>query len=607
MVALNRVNVVKIPLIRLKRYGLLLMMGILISVYLSVSNNNSLQGKYLSWWSDLFWTLAALAAGWRSIVTAKSRQLKYERLAWYWFGAAALSWFVGMIVWDYYEVFHETMVPFPSLGDWFFIGYAICFIVGFAYYRAEKPAREFTMIQISNLGLIVSTSVVLCFIILSEPLNASTQSLEYRSYALIHGIMTIGCFIFSLYCFWFYSWKENRFSLQLILLSLLIMAFADTLYAFQLLGKNFNASSFLNVYWLLSFALQYWAAVEQDALALEVPKNVDAKGMFGSSNLEAIMPALCLFTILVFSLSFRHQFNNTTFIALILGAIAFSGFLTLREWYSNRLENRLMDEVRFANSQLENRVQQRTAELLNANSELEAFCYSVSHDLRAPLRGIKGFSQILLEECADAVNDQGQEYLNRVCSGVENMSDIIDAILTLSRLSRHAIVKETVYLNKIADSILYDYQEKEPNRQVSVEIKENLAAFGDPHLLRISMEHLLSNAWKYSSKKEKAVIEVGSYRKGGDEVFFVKDNGVGFDMKYANKIFEPFQRLHGQAFPGLGVGLATVFRCVRRHDGQIWVDSHPDQGTTFSFSLPPRQIHMPDDKAKSSDSTGLSG
>jgi len=581
----NPFNAVKFPLFKHKRFSLLLTIGVLTAIYITFSYNGSLQGKYLSWWSDLFWTLASFAAGWRSLQTAKARTIKYERLAWYWFSAAALSWFVGMLVWDYYEVLLQTMVPFPSLGDWFFIGYAICFIVGFAYYRAEKPAREFTMIQISNLGLIVSTSVVLCFIVLSQPLNTSTNSLEYEAYAVIHGIMTVGCFIFSLYCFWFYSWKDNRFSLRLILLSLFIMAFADTLYAFQLLGQRFNASSFLNVYWLISFALQYWAAVEQDALAQEAPKNIDAKGMFRSSNFEAIMPALCLFTILGVSLVFRNQFNNTTFIALIVGAIAFSAFLTLREWHLNRWESRLMDEVRYANSQLENRVQERTEELVNANSEIESICYSVSHDLRAPLRGIKGFSQILLEECAEIVDDQGQEYLNRVCNGVENMSEIIDALLNLTRISRHNMEIQTVYLDELAMEILHSYQEREPDRQVKFEIKENLKVTGDRHLMRICMEHLLSNAWKYTAARETATIEVASYVDNSEEVFFVKDNGVGFDVSFANKIFEPFQRLHGQSFSGLGIGLANVFRCIRRHGGRIWADSQVDQGATFSFTL----------------------
>lgn len=234
---------------------------------------------------------------------------------------------------------------------------------------------------------------------------------------------------------------------------------------------------------------------------------------------------------------------------------------------------------------------QRRAEkaLEEANGELEAFSYSVSHDLRAPLRSIDGFSQALLEDCAAAIDETGRGHLARIRAAAQRMGLLIDDLLRLSRVTRAEIRKEEVDLTRIARRIARDLAERDPGRRVEFRIQEGLAARGDPGLLAAALENLMGNAWKFSAKTDAARIEVGRMEMGkdGTHAFFVRDNGAGFDMAYAGKLFGAFQRLHGSGeFAGTGIGLATVQRIVRRHGGRVWAEGEVGKGATFHFTIP---------------------
>ena len=239
-----------------------------------------------------------------------------------------------------------------------------------------------------------------------------------------------------------------------------------------------------------------------------------------------------------------------------------------------------------AHEELELKVRERTAELEAANKELETFSYSVSHDLRAPLRSMEGFSNALLDDYGSKLDDQGRLYLRYVQESSQLMARLIDDLLELSRVTRSDMNYEDVDLSELAVAVSDQLGKAEPNKKVNVNISPGIMAYGDRNLLRIVLENLLGNAWKFTSKSDSPRVEMGITTQNDKSVYYVRDNGVGFDMAYADKLFKPFQRLHKETeFEGTGIGLATVQRIVRRHGGEVWADSKVGEGATFYFTL----------------------
>lgn len=250
-------------------------------------------------------------------------------------------------------------------------------------------------------------------------------------------------------------------------------------------------------------------------------------------------------------------------------------------------QNRSLQHSR---DQLETLVEKRTGELRASNRELEAFCYSVSHDLRAPLRSINGFSQALLEDYDELLDDNGRDYLHRVVRSADNMSKLIDDLLSLSRVARSQLAPKRIDVSSLVKEIAEDIRTGAEYRG-DVEIQPGISAYGDPTLLRALLANLLENAFKYSSKTEHPHIRFGCDRRNGRDIYWVRDNGAGFDMKYAHKLFGAFQRLHrDEEFEGTGIGLASVARVVHRHGGEVWAESEIGKGASFYFTLDPDNI-----------------
>lgn len=239
------------------------------------------------------------------------------------------------------------------------------------------------------------------------------------------------------------------------------------------------------------------------------------------------------------------------------------------------------------NRTLENRVENRTAQLTALNNELESFSYSVSHDLRAPLRGIDGFSLAVLEDYGYLLPEEGQHYLDRIRKATLRMGRLIDDLLRLSRISRKELKYETVSLSALAREVIDEFRAGEPEREVSFSLTGHMNAYGDKGLLRVVLQNLLGNSWKFTAGKDNAKIEFSRTSEG---TFFVRDNGAGFDPGYAHKLFEVFQRLHtSRDFEGSGVGLATARRIIHKHGGHVWAEGEPDKGATFFFTLKPKE------------------
>ena len=273
-----------------------------------------------------------------------------------------------------------------------------------------------------------------------------------------------------------------------------------------------------------------------------------------------------------------HSYETLWFYTLLL--IVFGGIIySVHRW-------RIWQHLQKA-KELEQRVRDRTHQLEIANKELEAFSYSVSHDLHAPLRSIKGFSTALLEDYTDKLDDQGKNYLKHICDASQHMDDLIDDILNLSHVMRTNIQRTSIDLSSLTQSIANNLISVQPDRKVAFIIAPDMIVYADRNLIEIVMQNLLDNAWKFTSKHPTAKIEVGSISREGQKVYFVRDDGDGFDMAYADKLFRAFQRIHApDEFEGTGIGLATVQRIIERHGGQIWAEAEKDKGATFYFTIP---------------------
>lgn len=264
-------------------------------------------------------------------------------------------------------------------------------------------------------------------------------------------------------------------------------------------------------------------------------------------------------------------------------------FVAVMEDISERKQTQ--ENMRRMNQELEQRVMERTADLEASSRELEVFCYSIAHDLSTPLRGMSCFSSILLEDYADKLDGEGREYLERIQSASVRMGELIRDLLKLSRVTRGELVRKRIDLSALAGEILGRLAEAEPGRRVETLVAGGVEADGDPGLVGLMLESLLENAWKYTGKSGSPRIEFGSCRANGETAYYVRDNGVGFDMSYAEKIFLPFERLHGVTdFAGTGIGLATVQRIVTRHTGRVWAEGEEGKGATFYFTLGARQL-----------------
>jgi signal transduction histidine kinase len=266
------------------------------------------------------------------------------------------------------------------------------------------------------------------------------------------------------------------------------------------------------------------------------------------------------------------------------------GYFTIVPVLDQKSQNTLYSIISITNitksKKLEQELRLNANQLASTNKELESFSYSVSHDLRAPLRAIIGFSSFLIEDYIDKFDNEGKDYLLRIKKAGEKMNDLIDDLLNLAKITKQDMLIKNVNLTELAEAIFAEIRQSNPERDVTIKIEKDLQARGDERLLRIALVNLLRNAWKYTGKRTQAVIEFLSKVKQGKRIFIICDNGVGFDMNQSKELFTPFKRLHAESdFPGTGVGLAIVNKVITRHGGRIWAEAQVDKGASFFFTL----------------------
>jgi len=302
-----------------------------------------------------------------------------------------------------------------------------------------------------------------------------------------------------------------------------------------------------------------------------------------AEGLQIFLGGLCLFLMILLSIWIRrsvmHHLTSLSTGLLRFGRGDFDVPVPI-------VSDDELGEVAINANSMARQIQTLLSELKATNKELESFSYSVAHDLRAPLRASTGFSNALLEDYASVLPSAGQEMLHHITDASKKMGELVDGLLSLSRIARNNIEIENVNLSDMVSEVLSSLQQDEPERKVAVIVEKNLIARGDPKLLHIVITNLISNAWKFTRKKQDAHIEFGQCIDEGQNVFFVRDNGAGFDMNYSEKLFGTFQRLHSESeFEGTGIGLATVQRIIHRHRGRIWAKAEPEKGATFFFNF----------------------
>jgi signal transduction histidine kinase len=560
------------------------------------------------WLNDAAWALASLGAALVCFRTARLIGSGTSK-GWWLLGAGCASWFVGQLFWTYNELVLGISLPYLSIGQLFYSSLPLLMIAGISQLREAQQGAPFMLKQLGNVGLVTCCLAVTIALGLIGPALDSGLSPYLLWLGALQNVVIAASFLYTLYLLWTYRWSTTWGPMLMLVVASGIYAVCNLLYVHALLTRTYLPSDVINMSWLVVFGMLAWAASERGWLLRFPYSSGSDRLLLRERWVEAVIPALLIIIMVVVAVSSATSltprmvgWTTTLFVlfAIILGvreALIQSDAQRLTDelLLSNRRLNETIGELRDSefryrdlNTELEQRVAERTAQLERAYGELEGFSYAVAHDLKAPLRAINGFAHLLREELADRMNDRSEAHLNRIRSGALKMAALIDDLLSYAHIERRDLHASHVGLLPLVESIVAEFADETQRRGMTLTVEvEPITVFLDAEGLALALRNLIENALKYSCEKRPPALIIRALRTEEGVLLAIADNGIGFDMQYHDRIFKVFQRLHrDDQYPGTGIGLALVRKAVERIGGRVWAQSVPDEGATFYIELP---------------------
>jgi len=560
------------------------------------------------WLNDAAWALASLGAALVCFRTARLIGSGTSK-GWWLLGAGCASWFIGQLFWTYNELVLGISLPYLSIGQLFYSSLPLLMIAGISQLREAQQGAPFMLKQLGNVGLVTCCLAVTIALGLIGPALDSGLSPYLLWLGALQNVVIAASFLYTLYLLWTYRWSTTWGPMLMLVVASGIYAVCNLLYVHALLTRTYLPSDVINMSWLVVFGMLAWAASERGWLLRFPYTSGSHRLLLRERWVEAVIPALLIIIMVVVAVSSATSltprmvgWTTTLFVlfAIILGvreALIQSDAQRLTDelLLSNRRLNETIGELRDSefryrdlNTELEQRVAERTAQLERAYGELEGFSYAVTHDLKAPLRAINGFAHLLREELADRMNDRSEAHLNRIRSGALKMAALIDDLLSYAHIERRDLHASHVGLLPLVESIVAEFADETQRRGMTLTVEvEPVTVFLDAEGLALALRNLIENALKYSCEKRPPALIIRALRTEEGVLLAIADNGIGFDMQYHDRIFKVFQRLHrDDQYPGTGIGLALVRKAVERIGGRVWAQSMPDEGATFYIELP---------------------
>jgi len=560
-----------------------------------------IEGTARHWWADMCWTLISLAAAVRCFLTAYKVGEK-DRMAWRLFGLGCLSWFTGMLIWSYLELFANNPIPFPALSDIGYLAFPPFMMAGLVVYLRSSASLVPTLKTVSELALVLCATIITLIILLYNPILMLRESILYKITALAYPVLYGGLFFFGLFRGLTSKDNKNIFVYSLLMAALFIHAVTDTLYAYSLLGKSYDIGSHLDLFWIIGFAVIYWAAYEghasQGAAKIDVSQKVFGRVKYLESTISGFTIAWLVTVFLMFSDEITYDIANYIVPFVFIAAI----LIIIIGWADRNIQEQLYSDLvasekqlKMANIDLEKRVEERTRELeasrneaIKASNAKSEFLSRMSHELRTPLNAVIGFSQLLHMD--ESLTVEQHESIIYITNAGNHLLSLVNDALDLQGIEANVVAVNLEKIDLLATIheclIMVDHLAKRANVSIINKMHGNdIHVKSDQLKLKQILINLISNAIKYNHDDGRVVIS-HEIRDDNTVRVLINNTGIPIPEDQQQLIFDPFVRLNPATGEGSGVGLAVTRKLIMAMDGNIGVESSSTNGTTFWVELP---------------------